>query len=192
MPKGKVTFIVEGDLEMTFLKNQCGNSSIIRKVPSNGDDVSMDCLAKMVHAIVGMGPEPTCLFVILDREHRLVTSVQLEVELINRLKALKVADNCHVHFADRMIENWIISDDAVLNANQLEVNLGKDGTEGCGGKAKLKEAFKKNRLSYSERIDGTKLLSKCSAKKLATASISFRRLSDALIAENIGCHWAKS
>lgn len=191
MPKGKVTFIVEGDLELTFLKCQCRNSSVVRKVPSNGDDVSMECLAKMVKAIVQVGNEPSSLFIVLDREHRHASSEELENDLGMRLQTMGLAGNLHVHFADRMIENWILADQSVLNANQLEVKLGSGGTEGIGGKSKLKEAYKKKGLSYNERLDGSKLLSQCSAKTLATNSSSFKRLSESLTAEKISCNWAK-
>ena len=190
MPKGKVTFIVEGELELAFLKNQCGSKAIFRKVPSNGDDVSMECLTKMVAAIVGMGPEPEVLFVILDREHRALTALQLEQDLERRIVALSLSSKLSVHFADKMVENWIIADDEAMIKSGLQIEVGKLGTEGCGGKSKLKEAFKKKRLSYSERIDGPKLLNACSAKKLAANSPSFKRLADALKANSIECHWA--
>ena len=127
---------------------------------------------------------------ILDREHRALTALQLEQDLERRIAALSLSSKLSVHFADKMVENWIIADDEAMIKSGLQIEVGKLGTEGCGGKSKLKEAFKKKRLSYSERIDGPKLLNACSAKKLAANSPSFKRLADALKANSIECHWA--
>jgi hypothetical protein len=188
MPKGKAAFIVEGDLEKDFLQKQCNNKSIIRKIPSNGENVPIERLAAMVKAILDTLKNSSHIFVILDRETRDATAEQLEQELLGSLVAKGAMGAIYVHFADRMIENWIISDTKVLMDESLEIGA-TEGTEGIGGKGQLKQAFKRQKQSYSERIDGVRLLEKCAASALAQNSPSFARLYIRLQGANLGCPW---
>jgi hypothetical protein len=189
MPKGKMVFIVEGDLEKKFLEKQCKSHLIIRKIPSNGDSVCIDKIVSMIRAIVELINNPGEIFVVLDREGRVETAEQLEQIISTKLNEIFPRKLLSIHIADRMIENWIIADIDVLLSEGLEIEGDPTMFEGCGGKAKIKAAFRKNNSSYSETVDGVRLLEKCMPTVLAQKSASFSRLYPRLL-EKVGfCTW---
>ncbi|SRR6266567_5964852 len=188
MPRGKVAFVVEGELEKDFLQNQCGHKTVIRKIPSNGDDVLIQRLAEMVKAILDTLRNPIQVFVILDREKRDVAATDLENMLLKELLKRGATGAISIHFADRMIENWIIADQTALASEHLTVEA-PEGTEGIGGKGKLRQAFKAHHQTYSERVDGVRLLEKCTASVVAETSPSFSRLYSNIRAAELPCAW---
>ncbi len=188
MPKGKVVFVVEGELEKDFLQKQCGTQSIIRRVPSNGEDVALGRLALMVRAILLTIKNPSKVFVILDREMRDRGASECEAELLSELRGLGINTDISVHFADRMVENWIIADSRALLSEDLIVDV-TDGAEGFGGKSRLKQAFRVRELTYSERVDGVRLLNKCSASAIAQKCESFARLYNSVKNAEVHCEW---
>lgn len=189
MPKGKLVFIVEGDLEKKFLEKQCKSHFIIRKIPSNGDSVSVVRIIAMIKAIIELINNPGDIFVIIDREGRSETSEELEQFIFDGLVGAAPGSQFSIHVADRMIENWIIAEQRVLISENLEVEINSGKFEGCGGKAKLKAAFKKIDSSYSETVDGVRLLERCIPSIIAKNSPSFSRLYPKLLT-NIGfCSW---
>ena len=188
MPKGKVAFVVEGELEKDFLQNQCGHKAVIRRIPSNGEGVLVQRLAEMVKAILDTLRNPTHVFVILDREKRDIAARDLESTLLGELVKRGAKGVINVHFADRMIENWILADQHALDSERLTVEA-PDGTEGTSGKGKLRQAFRAHHQTYSERVDGVRLLEKCAASVVAENSASFSRLYSNIKAAELPCAW---
>lgn len=189
MPKGKMVFIVEGDLEKKFLEGQCKKHLIIRKIPSNGDSVSIERIAMMIKTIISLINNPGNIFVIIDREGRAESAIDLEQLILDRLSGVAPGCQISIHVADRMIENWILAEKNVLTAESLVVEETIESFEGCGGKSKLKAAFKKINSSYSETVDGVRLLERCIPSVIADKSPSFSRLYLKLIVEVGFCSW---
>jgi hypothetical protein len=188
MPRGKVAFVVEGELEKDFLQKQCATKTVIRKIPSNGENVAIERLASMIKAILDTLDNPTRVFVILDRERRQAAAEELEATLLNEIVSRGIALPISVHIADRMVENWIIADPEALASEQLVIDA-TEGTEGVGGKGKLKKAFRDQNQTYSERVDGVRLLERSVASVIATNSPSFSRLYASMQAAALPCAW---
>ena len=87
-----------------------------------------------------------------------------------------------------MVENWIIADSRALLSEDLIVDV-TDGAEGFGGKSRLKQAFRVRELTYSERVDGVRLLNKCSASAIAQKCESFARLYNSVKNAEVHCEW---
>lgn len=189
MPRGKMIFIVEGDLERIFLQRQCGNKLIIRKIPCNGDSVSIERIAIMVKSILAIIRNPGDVFVVIDREGRSETAEEIEQLILGQLNGIVAGVLFSIHIADRMTENWILAEGNALLSENLEVDEMHGGYEGCGGKAKLKTAFKKLNSTYSETVDGVRLLEKCIPSVIAGNSPSFFRLYHQLINKLDSCAW---
>lgn len=189
MPRGKTVFIVEGELEKKFLSRQCNDKLVIRKIQSNGNKVSVDCIAKMVKSILRLIRNPGDIFVVIDREGRDETSEELEQLIHGKILAAVPGIVLSVHVADRMIENWILADGKALSSENLEIEGVLSGFEGCGGKARIKAAFKKNNSSYSETVDGVRLLERCIPAVIAQNSASFSRFYQELLQKVGFCGW---
>ena len=188
MPRGIPVIIVEGHLEHIFIRENCGTRIKVLKL-SNGDSVSPGALAKQIYyQLAALSVQPSYVAILADRESRTEESIDLENLITQALGTYKVTLPFSVHVPDKMIENWIIADSEVLEKEKLELGL-VCGTEGCNGKAKLKQAFKNNNRKYSETEDGPRLLRRCSASKIRHVSPSFARFHSALAQAIPECHW---
>ncbi|MBP0594575.1 DUF4276 family protein [Paraburkholderia sp. LEh10] len=187
MPKGKVVFIVEGHLEQKFLTEVCNGESKVLKL-QNGKTVAATAIAKQVKAQISIIRDPSYVVVLLDREKRPQSSIAFEKEIDAELKKLNFSVPFSVHVPDLMIENWILADVEALKRANLDVDLSK-GTEGCHGKRKLDEAYRKKKKKYSEIFDGVPLLKSCSANTIKTVSTSFDRLFTSVSHILGDCYW---
>jgi hypothetical protein len=188
MARGLPTFIVEGHLEQEFFQKHCGKKVKVLKIP-NGEDVSPKALAKQINALSKILPlEPEFIFVVIDRERRKQSSLDIEMEIKNELLFLGLKTPFSIHIPDIMIENWILADPKVFLKYGLKVTT-PNGTEGVGGKKIIATAYQNIKKNYKERFEGVQLLSDCSAKEMNENSISFSRLYSALKLFNVKCHW---
>jgi hypothetical protein len=187
MPKGLPTFIVEGHLEHEFFNRQCRDKVRVLKL-NNGKDVTPAALAKQVLALVrSISKTPPFVIVIVDREKRLLSAIDLETEIAVELTALGLQTPFFVHVPDMMIENWILADPSAF-PKDFPIDFSR-GCEGFHGKGKIEAAFKSQGLKYKERFDGVNLLSNCVASKISRASTSFFRLFSTLQNLGVTCHW---
>ncbi len=175
MPRGRVVFVVEGHLEHEFLNKTCSGSVIVLRL-SNGKSVTAQALAKQVYAqVMAISHEVSYIAVVADREKRVDSSEKIEKDVSDALnKTYKLKIPFSVHVPDLMIENWIISDINTLKKFKLDVDLSK-GTEGCHGKSRLDDAYRKKKLKYKELDHGVPLLRSCSAIMVNDVSPSFSR-----------------
>ncbi|MBU9281995.1 DUF4276 family protein [Burkholderia multivorans] len=189
MPKGIVVFVVEGHLEQKFLTEICNCGVKVLKLP-NGKTVTPFSIAKQVNAQILLVKEPAYVVVLVDREKRPQSSIALEGEIRAELKRLQFNHPFSVHVPDMMIENWMLADDNALKKYNLDI-APENRSEGCHGKAKIIEGFRKNKSKYNEIIDGVPLLKSCSPSIMSANNASFNRLFSALGPILKDCHWMK-
>jgi hypothetical protein len=164
-------------MEQDFLAEICPGA-IIRRIPANGDDVSLDCIAARTAALIKTLPRKSYpIFVVLDREGRDIDAQEISTELEQRITQLGVTDPLQVYVADRDTESWIMSDANALIARGFAtegLRTFKFESDKCKGK--IKAMYRAKGLTYSERADGTKLLADCSAARISSRSKSFAAL----------------
>lgn len=179
---------VEGDLERIFISSNC--KGLANRRLGNGVSVTIDALAKQIGAIwrVQSGGFRN-LVVLLDREGRSVTSAEMAQQLLQSLKiACQGAAQIIVGCPDKMIENWILADHAVVT-NYLGTECGPYAHEGKGGKGILKNLFRSVGRNYTEVSDGVTLLKRARPKFMSANSASAKTFFEQL---NMDCFWLKA
>lgn len=180
----KPAFLIDGFTEKLFLERICPNSKINR-INCNGSSVSIESIAKRVSSLIRlMNNRYYPIIVVVDREDRDLTTVEMEKLLKDELNKAGVKEDVRIGVCDRMIENWILSDWETFAENCTSVEVVKPAfTEGLKGKSFIKKVHP----TYQETIDGVNLLLKASPKKMYDNSLSFRQFADKI--SDINCEW---
>ncbi|WP_421726423.1 hypothetical protein [Bauldia sp.] len=177
-------FLVEGHMEQLALK-RLGCKVPIQRIEANGDSVEMSAMAVRVAALWKiLGNKYYPVYVIFDRENRVETAEQLELELIRVLVDIHGCpeEQFVVCCCDRMIENWILADSELCES---EFGGCEEVCEGVHGKKKLKNLLGRKGM-YSETTVGVKLLTQANSATLVSRSPSFRRFA---MRSHFRCSW---
>lgn len=178
-------FLVDGQQEKKFIQKVCPNR-IVRLLNCNGKNVSATAIVDRIETqcrLLGGRCHP--IIVLVDREGRDVTANQLCSQIQILINDRKITDNIIVGVADRMIENWILSDRETL-ANYCEEKNIPISTEGENGKAILKKLIS----NYHETTVGVELLYQCKPSRMILNSVSFREFFESLPV--MQCNWARN
>lgn len=168
-------FIVDGFTELNILRKLCPNQPIKRSI--NGKNVSLKRAAEEIVAIIRLLNNRNYPIVILtDREKRsdnfMKVADDLKDEIVKILAEKGINLDIRVGVADKMVENWILTDANALN-NPPEIPTETDGISG-------KTWMKKLKPTYSETADGPEWFIKADAQKIYANSPSFRHFIDQL------------
>lgn len=177
-------FLIDGFTEKLVLEKVCPNTKINR-INCNGSSVSIESIAKRVSSLIRLlNNRHYPIIVVIDREDREMTTIEIEKALQDELTKAGVKDDVRIGVCDRMIENWILSDWETFAENCTSEGVIKpENTEGLKGKSFIKKVHP----SYQETTDGVNLLLKASPKKMYENSTSFRQFADKIT--DINCEW---
>lgn len=179
-------FLVDGHLEQYFIQQVCPDHPVHR-INCNGHNVSLNAIAKHVASHCRLfNNRYYPIIVIIDREDRDETSVELCNSLIGLLRQEGVRDLIIVGIADRMVENWILADQIVVKEHPNRRQLAPTHPEGLHGKNEITKCFPQ----YHETTLGVDLLLKCKPSRIRKNSESFNRLYNQLPKK--GCKWLQT
>src|ERR1700692_1702768 len=108
-------FIVEGHMEQLIIQKLCPGKPV-QRLEINGDQVQISAIVdriEIIYRILNNRFFPVC--VVFDREGRQATCDEILAEVVTEMVARKLdIDQFRIGICDRMIENWILADDALL------------------------------------------------------------------------------
>lgn len=168
-------FLVEGRLEQKAIQKICPGSPV-RVIGANGRDCSIEAIVKRIESLLRLlNNRHYPIFVIFDRECRDATSEEIELEVLDRLKALGFGeDQFVIGIPDRHIENWImphVSEDGIFCAVPPSTQL----CDGEFGKGVIRGRLEKASIVYHETTVGAELLCKIVPKFVEQTNPSFSR-----------------
>ena len=179
----KPAFLVDGHLEKKFVQRACPNM-VVRLLQCNGENVALEAIAKRVLTqcrLLSGKCQP--MVVVVDREGRKQSAVDMSAELLSLVKKDGVTDELIVAVADRNIENWILADtETVAKMHHNIETLWVETPDGFNGKARLKQALR----TYHETTTGVDLLLKC-RPSVMRSSPSFNRFVQKIA--DFDCWW---
>lgn len=175
---------VEGSMERQFVN---ANFKYVHAIPiQNGITWSVDQLCKQIVNNYLAFDYFGDIFVWLDREGRAETCDEIKAHIRSSLTDVG-ADPLRIYILvnDRMTENTILADEAVIMA---EFGLGnyEYNHEGRNGKSRLKDLYRDIDVNYKEMVHGTKLLKKI---RLRNASLKSPSVSSFFEDCDIDCWW---
>lgn len=179
-------FIVDGHMEQEIVRRLCPGTPVWR-LNLNGE-CGLQAMAKGIGALIKRANNRHYpIVVITDRERREISIHEMEAGILDELRDNHQVDvtQIWVFVCDRTIENWILADLQLVNA-ELHASP-KLPTEGQHGKSVLKSLFKSR--TYHETIDGVELFCKVSVSLAKAQSASLRRFAEANL---LDCHWIKA
>lgn len=176
----KPAFIVDGFTEKLILGSICPGSPVSR-TDLNGNSVTLDAIAKKVSSLIRLfNNRYYPIIVVIDRENRSESSSEICSYLLEKLHEMGLSDqDIRIGVADRMIENWIISDWSVLESN----NSKPDKTDGSRGSSIIKT----EKGTYGKTTDGVELFLKANPQIMYTNSESFKQFAD--MVNDIACEF---
>jgi len=182
----KPAFLVDGFTEKLVLEKLCPNSKINR-INCNGSSVSLESIAKRVVTLIKiMNNRHYPIIVVIDREDREMSAIDIRQKLSEEIKNAGVTDDVRIGVCDRMIENWILSDWESYAAS-CKVPIDKPETcEGLKGKSFIKRTYP----AYQETTDGVNMLLSANPKSMYGNSESFRDFVHQV--EDVNCNWLAS
>jgi hypothetical protein len=184
-----VAFIVEGLMEKLALQKIC-KSRTIRLLNCNGDNVKLSAICDRIETIIKVfNNRLHPIIVILDREDRSMTSMDMATEIVRLLRAKNIVDEVIVGIPDRTIENWVLAD---LDNFKAQMSIAKDicnDNEGCNGKGRLTYYLPRG-VKYQETVHGVRLLTTSTPRAMYSNSESFKAFAEQL--RDRGCDWLNS
>jgi hypothetical protein len=150
-----VAFIVDGICEKRIVQRLCSGTQV-RTTELNGKNVSLQAIADKVETFLRLFKDRFFpIFVVVDREDRSASSLEIEDEL-TKLVAAKGIDinNIVIVCADRMIENWIIAGCRRYHNEEELIGLPTAKVDGSKGKSIVKQHLQRQKVAYSETTDG--------------------------------------
>ena len=183
----RVAFLVEGDLEQRFFQNVCPTSPV-RKINCNGEDVSIEAIAKRIGTLGRLLQKRySPVVVVFDRERRTKSCEDIEAEFRKALTHEDINVPIIVGIPDRDTENWILADpESFARCVEIERSRIPLALEGTKGKTEIKKLLPPKK-TYVETIDGVTWLKKARPTVMRENSPSFARFADAL--KDIQCWW---
>jgi hypothetical protein len=179
--------LVEGRMEKLLVEALCPGSCV-RIINCNGDEVSLEAIAKRVGTLARLEQKRfSPIIVLLDREGRAAESSKIKRELLALLRQENVAVPVIVGVPDRMIENWILADiETVARFIQIKTKPSTQPFEGTAGEARLKELLPET-FTYVKTIHGVEWFKNCDSEIISQNSASFREFVSALA--DLKCKW---
>lgn len=173
-------FIVDGFTEKLILGSICPGRPVSR-TDLNGKSVTLDAIAKKISSLIRLfNNRYYPIIVVIDRENRSESSKEICSYLLEKLHEMGLSNHdIRIGVADRMIENWIISDWSVLGTNKKK----PENTDGCRGASIIKS----ENGTYGKTTDGVELFLKASPQIMYTNSESFRQFVDVI--KDIACEF---
>lgn len=182
MMSSTVAFLVDGQLEQKFIQQIC-KGKVVRVLGCNGNSVSTLAIAKRIATLCRLfGGKYYPIVVLVDREDRRASAAIFAADILQSAMNEGVEDDLIVGVADRMIENWILTDREVVLERAKSGRRYPPSVEGLGGKGLIKKLIP----NYHETTTGVELLKKCSPR-LMQASPSFKAFYQQLA--GLGCWW---
>jgi hypothetical protein len=180
-------FFVDGIQEKKIIQNLCPKSPV-QITNINGEDVRIEAIAKRLHSLIKLlGTRYYPIVILIDRECRAESAIDIEINLHDELRRLGTIDELRIGVADRMIENWILADwENFATYTKIPIKGCPCKFEGTQGKGKIKKYFR----DYHETTDGVQLFLCCNPKMLCDKSPSFERFISKL--QDIKCFWLKN
>lgn len=183
----KPAFLVDGFTEKLVLEKICPNTKINR-INCNGSSVSLESIAKRVAILIRiMNNRHFPIIIVIDREDREMTVLEIEQKLKEEIIKAGIADDIRIGVCDRMLENWILSDwESYTESCKTENIVKPEIIEGIKGKSFIKKTYP----TYQETTDGVNMLLKANPKAMYDNSESFKKFVHKII--DIKCEWLNS
>lgn len=176
-------FLVDGHLEKKFIQHICPGY-VVRILQCNGEQVAIKEIAKRVITqckLLKGRYRP--IVVVIDREGRSKTANKVGETLLSCIREAGINDDIIIGVADRMIENWILSDfDIVKKVKPRSRRSWGNIPDGFSGKNRLRKILG----GYHETTDGVDLLIKCRPSKMKNSQ-SFQTFFNKI--GHIKCNW---
>jgi hypothetical protein len=171
-------FIVDGFTEKLVIGSLCPGRPVSR-TDLNGKSVTLDAIANKISSLIRLfNNRHYPIIIVIDREQRAENCSELCETLEKKIVELGFENHdIRICFADRMFENWIIADWAILNSTITKPEI----TDNLHGSGELKKAIG----SYNKTTDGVELFLKCNLETVYQNSPSFKNLVDML--SDINC-----
>lgn len=183
----KPAFFVDGQMEKLILQKLNINAHI-RITGLNGKNVTISAIAKKISPSIRL-LEKRCdpIIILIDREGRQIGGEKIIRHLSKKLKENGVKNNLIIGVANRMIENWILSDwDNFISIIKITPSSVKSSSfEGNYGKSILKEYYP----TYQETTDGPRLFCNARASIIRSNSKSFNEFITPIMSLNCNCKW---
>jgi hypothetical protein len=174
-------------MEKLVVEALCPGSAV-RTINCNGDEVSLEAIAKRVGSLARLVQKRfSPVVVVVDREARQDPSAKIKRDL----SALLIREDINVPIVigipDRMIENWILADfEAIARCVKVKTKVSGQEFEGTSGEVKLKQLLPED-LTYVKTIHGVEWFQKCDAETIRQHSPSFRDFINAMT--DVKCPW---
>lgn len=181
----KILAFVEGHMERIFINNNFHYVTVVNV--ANGIGWSTVALAKQIKSLFrARNFNGDAILVWVDREKRMEGVTEIS-DLIRAalLEAGAGADKVHIMVADRMSENIILSDEALMRSELSDPEYTYT-FEGQNGKHYLTALLKSSGKHYKETSVGVALLKKVRLGSCATTSPTTAALLSTL---NLECWW---
>ncbi|MNK18106.1 hypothetical protein D3C87_363040 [compost metagenome] len=176
-------FIVDGFTEKNIIDRICPRKPI-RRTDLNGRDVTLDAIAeRLAMHIRLLSNNYYPIIIIIDKETRDISTQEMAEYLLCKLEELGVKNqDIRISVADRMIENWLVGDKSIFNADDKL----PENTDGLNGASILRKKFG----TYSKATDCLKLINSFNAKEAYANSPSFKEFIDKI--DDLECYLAKA
>lgn len=173
-------FIVDGFTEKLILGKICPGKQI-RRTDLNGKSVTIKAMANKISSLIRLlNNKFYPIVIVIDREDRAQNCEEIIEELkLELIEKGHINDDIRINVADKMLENWIIADWAIIT----EVEEKPDSTDGLRGSS----VIKKHKGSYGKTTDGVELFIKANPSIMYENSPSFKTFIDSL--EGIPCYY---
>ena len=179
-------FIVDGFLEQKAVQKICSGRPVVR-TNLNGKSVGIEAIAQAVATLASTFIDDHYpIYVILDRETRSISSVEMEDAIIALLKGHGINTEAIILACpDRMIENWICAGSSSFR-DQALFEEERDDYDAMNGKAFLRRELAKANTSYKETTIGSEMLASIDFALACRRSASFQRF---FLKALISPHW---
>lgn len=175
-------------MERNFLNNNFHYVHVVSV--SNGTGWTTDALADQIVTLYrALDFRGDAVVVWVDRERRSESASHIHGVITTALITAGASrTSTHVLVSDRMIENIILSDEALMKTTIINPNY-TYSMEGSGGKHVLKSLLKTAGIEYKETTVGASLLKKVRLHRCAVSSPAVARF---MVNMNMPCWWLTS
>ncbi|RTE89467.1 DUF4276 family protein [Bradyrhizobium sp. LVM 105] len=167
-------FLVDGLTEKKIVQRLC-NGATVRLTGLNGKDVALEAIAKAAHSLIALlKGRHYPIVLIVDREKRPQSALEMEEELAALLKGLGVSTkDIIISCPDRMIENWMLGDERYFD-EVYDIKI-SSCCEGLHGKREIRRLMLTKKITYHEVSVGVDLFCQIDPGRVAASSQSFDR-----------------
>ncbi|WP_413666013.1 hypothetical protein ACEN9X_15550 [Mucilaginibacter sp. Mucisp86] len=175
-------FIVDGFTELKIVQRLCPGSPV-QRTDLNGRSVTVNAICSKISSLIRiLNNRYYPIVILIDKEDRDISFKDFASQVTAGLKKDFQNDDIRVGVADRMIENWIISDWKTFCLNKSKKPSETDGINGTS-------MIKKVKGIYNKRADGVDLFIKNNPSIMYKTSASFKYFIDLL--DDVDCHFTQ-